>query len=185
MGQRGSTTAEVFLSDVRVPASRLVGEVENAGYGAAMRALVKGRIHIAGCCVGLARRLLAESTGYAATARQGGTVIGEFQQVQAMLADSQTEMMAGHALVLAAARSYDDGTDRRIAPSAAKLFCSEMVGRVADRAVQIHGGSGYIHGVTVERLYRDARLYRIYEGTSEIQKVVIARSLLRSAREAA
>ncbi|GGO82705.1 acyl-CoA dehydrogenase family protein [Nonomuraea cavernae] len=181
MGQRGSTTAEIFFDDVRVPASRLVGEVESEGFAAAMRSLAKGRLHIAACCVGMAGRLVEESVSYAATAKQGGTVIGEFQQVQAMLAESQTDLLAGRALVLAAAEAYDDGSDRRIAPSSAKLFCSEMVGRVADRAVQIHGGSGYIHGVPVERFYRDARLYRIYEGTSEVQKVIIARQLLRAA----
>ncbi len=184
MGQRGSTTAEVFFSDVRVGASRLVGEVENAGYAAAMRSLVKGRVHIAACCVGMAQRLVEESTAYATSAKQGGVVIGEFQQVQALLADSQTDLMAGKALALSAGQAYDDGSDRRIAPSAAKLFCSEMVGRVADRAVQIHGGMGYLHGVAVERFYRDARLYRLYEGTSEIQRVVIAKNLLRSARKA-
>ncbi len=181
MGQRGSTTAEVFFDDARVPASRLVGEVENAGYAAAMRSLVRGRVHIAACCVGMAQRLVDESVTYAASAKQGGSTLGEFQQVQALLAESQTDLMAGRALVQAAAEAYDNGTDRRIAPSAAKLFCSEMVGRVADRAVQVHGGSGYIHGVPVERFYRDARLYRIYEGTSEIQKLVIAKNLLRGA----
>jgi acyl-CoA dehydrogenase len=181
MGQRGSTTAEVFFTDVRVPAARLVG-VEGEGFSAAMRSLAKGRVHVAACCVGMASRLVEESVGYAAAAKQGGTVIGEFQQVQALLADSQTDLLAGRALVLATAAAYDDGSDRRLAPSAAKLFCSEMVGRVADRAVQVHGGMGYVHGVPAERFYRDARLYRIYEGTSEVQKVVIARQLLRGAR---
>lgn len=178
MGQRGSTTAEIFFADARVPADRLVG-AEGEGFTAAMRSLGKGRLHIAACCVGMASRLVEESVSYAATARQAGTVIGEFQQVQALLADSQTDLLAGRALVLATAATYDDGSDRRLAPSAAKLFCSEMVGRVADRAVQVHGGMGYVHGVPVERFYRDARLYRIYEGTSEVQKVVIARQLLR------
>ncbi len=181
MGQRGSTTSEIFFTDVRVPASRLVGEVESEGFGAAMRSLAKGRLHIAACCVGMAHRLVDESVSYAASAKQGGTVIGEFQQVQALIAESQTDLLAGRALVLETARAYDSGADRRLAPSSAKLFCSEMVGRVADRAVQIHGGSGYIHGVAVERFYRDARLYRLYEGTSEIQKVIIARGLLRTA----
>jgi len=179
MGQRGSTTAEIFFENVRVPANRLVGGVEGGGFSVAMRSLVKGRLHIAACCVGMASRLVEESVSYAATAKQGGTVIGEFQQVQALLADSQTDLLAGRALVLATAAAYDDGSDRRLAPSAAKLFCSEMVGRVADRAVQVHGGMGYVHGVPVERFYRDARLYRIYEGTSEVQKVVIAKQLLR------
>ena len=181
MGQRGSATSEVFFDDVRVPVQRLVGGVEGVGFRAAMKSLAKGRLHIAACCVGMAGRLVEESLAYAATAKQGGTVIGEFQQVQALLADSQTDYLAGRALVLATAESYDDESDRNLAPSAAKLFCSEMVGRVADRAVQIHGGAGYMHGVAVERFYRDARLYRIYEGTSEVQKLVIAKQLLRRA----
>src|SRR5690606_7879759 len=177
------TTAEVFFDDVRVPAWRLIGEVENAGYAAAMRSLVKGRVHIAACCVGMAQRLVDESVAYATTAKQGGVPLIEFQQIQALLAESQTDLMAGRALVLAAAEAYDDGSDRRIAPSGAKLFCSEMVGRVADRAVQIHGGMGYMHGVPVERLYRDARLYRIYEGTSEVQKVIIAKQLAHGVQQ--
>jgi acyl-CoA dehydrogenase len=181
MGQRGSTTSEVFFDGARVPADRLVGGVESAGFSAAMRSLAKGRLHIAACCVGMAQRLVDETVAHAASARQGGTLLADFQQVQALIADSQTDLLAGRALVLATAAAYDDGSDRRLAPSAAKLFCSEMVGRVADRAVQVHGGAGYMHGVAVERFYRDARLYRIYEGTSEVQKVVIAKQLLRSA----
>ncbi|TPQ17612.1 acyl-CoA dehydrogenase family protein, partial [Streptomyces sporangiiformans] len=111
--------------------------------------------------------------------RQGGRPIGEFQLVQAMLAESHAEMYASRAMVLEAARAYDSGEDRRLAPSSAKLFCSEMVGRVADRAVQIHGGMGYMRHVPVERFYRDVRLFRIYEGTSEIQKLIVGRQLLR------
>jgi acyl-CoA dehydrogenase len=177
MGQKGSTTAEIFFDDVEVPLDRLVGG-EGAGFRTAMKSLAKGRLHIAACCVGMASRLIDESVAYASTAHQGGEPISRFQLVQALLADSETEYLAGRALVLATADSYDDGSDRHLAPSAAKLFCSEMVGRIADRAVQIHGGTGYMHGVAVERLYRDARLYRIYEGTSEVQKVIIARQLL-------
>ena len=184
MGQRGSTTSEVFFDGVRVPADRLVGGVESAGFATAMRSLAKGRLHIAACCVGMAQRLVDETVAHAASARQGGTLLADFQQVQALIADSQTDLLAGRALVLQTAAAYDDGSDRRLAPSAAKLFCSEMVGRVADRAVQVHGGAGYMHGVAVERFYRDARLYRIYEGTSEVQKVVIARQLLRAAARA-
>jgi acyl-CoA dehydrogenase len=179
MGQHGSSTAEVFFDDVPVPVDRLIGGVEGTGFAAAMRSLAKGRLHIAACCVGMASRLVEESVRHATRARQGGRPIAEFQQVQALLADSQTDYLAGRALVLATAATYDDGSDRQLAPSSAKLFCSEMVGRVADRAVQIHGGMGYMHGVAVERFYRDARLFRIYEGTSEIQKLVIARALLR------
>jgi len=179
MGQAGAWTAEVFLNEVRVPRTALVGGEEGAGFGAAMRSLVRGRVHISAICVGMAQRLLAESVAHAQTSRQGGQPIGEFQLVQAMLADIQTGLLAGRALVLEAARNYDTGADRKIGPSAAKLFCSEMVGRAADLAVQIHGGLGYMHGVAVERLYRDARLFRIYEGTSEIQKLIIGRALVR------
>ncbi|GAA2430535.1 acyl-CoA dehydrogenase family protein [Actinomadura vinacea] len=181
MGQRGAHTAEVFLDDVFVPESALIGGVEGEGFAAAMRSLARGRLHIAAVCVGLAGRLVEESVAHAAASRQGGRPIAEFQQVQAMLAESQTELLAGRAMVLDAARAYDEGGDRRMAPSCAKLFCTEMVGRVADRAVQIHGGMGYMRSVPVERFYRDARLFRLYEGTSEVQKVIIAKQLLRGA----
>ena len=181
MGQAGAWTAEVLFDQVKVPATALVGGEEGAGFGAAMRSLVRGRVHIAAICVGMADRLLAESVAHARSARQGGQPIGEFQLVQAMLAEIQTGAYAGRAMVAEAARNYDSGADRRIGPSAAKLFCSEMVGRAADLAVQVHGGLGYMHGVPVERLYRDARLFRIYEGTSEIQKLIIGRALVRDA----
>jgi acyl-CoA dehydrogenase len=146
-----------------------------------MRSLARGRLHLAAICVGLAQRLVEESVSHAAENRQGGRPVAEFQQVQAMLADSQSELLAGRAMVLEAAKAYDDGGDRRMAPSCAKLFCSEMVDRVADRAVQIHGGLGYMRTVAVERFYRDARLFRLYEGTSEVQKVIIAKQLLKGA----
>jgi len=179
MGQAGAWTAEVAFDQVKVPATALVGGQEGAGFGAAMRSLVRGRVHIAAICVGMADRLLAESVAHARSARQGGQPIGEFQLVQAMLAEIQTGAYAGRAMVAAAARDYDSGADRRIGPSAAKLFCSEMVGRAADLAVQVHGGLGYMRGIPVERMYRDARLFRIYEGTSEIQKLIIGRALIR------
>jgi acyl-CoA dehydrogenase len=182
MGQAGAWTAEVFFDEVKVPASALVGGQEGAGFAAAMRSLVRGRVHIAAICVGMADRLLAESVEHARSARQGGQPIGEFQLVQAMLAEMQTGAYAGRAMVAEAARNYDSGADRRIGPSAAKLFCSEMVGRTADLAVQVHGGLGYMHGIPVERMYRDARLFRIYEGTSEIQKLIIGRALVRDPR---
>jgi acyl-CoA dehydrogenase len=178
-GQAGAWTAEVIFDEVRAPASALVGEHEGAGFGEAMKSLVRGRVHIAAMCVGMAQRLLAESVAHARSSRQGGHPIGEFQLVQAMLADMQAGLYAGRAMVLEAARNYDSGSDRRIGPSAAKLFCSEMVGRAADLAVQIHGGLGYMRGVPVERMYRDARLFRIYEGTSEIQRLIIGRALLK------
>ena len=179
MGQAGAWTADVVFSGVRVPRDALVGEAAAAGYSTAMRSLAHGRLIIAALCAGVAARLIDESVTYARERSQGGHPIADYQLVQAMLADSQTEYMAARALVLDAAARYDAGTDQRLAPSAAKYFASEAVGRIADRAVQIHGGSGYMRGVPVERLYRDVRLFRIYEGTSQIQQLVIAREMLR------
>jgi acyl-CoA dehydrogenase len=179
MGQAGAWTADVSFTGVRVPGDALVGEAAAAGYSTAMRSLAHGRLVIAAMCVGVMARLIDESVTYARERSQGGHPIADYQLVQAMLADSQTEYMAARALVLDAADRYDAGTDQRLAPSAAKYFASEAVGRIADRAVQIHGGSGYMRGVPVERLYRDVRLFRIYEGTSQIQQLVIAREMLR------
>ena len=179
MGQAGAWTADVSFSGARVPRDALVGEAAAAGYSTAMRSLAHGRLVIAAMCVGVMARLIDESVTYARERSQGGHPIADYQLIQAMLADSQTEYMAARALVLDAAARYDAGTDRRLAPSAAKYFASEAVGRIADRAVQIHGGSGYMRGVPVERLYRDVRLFRIYEGTSQIQQLVIAREMLR------
>jgi acyl-CoA dehydrogenase len=181
MGQRGAWTAEVTFDEVRVPASRLVGE-EGRGYRSAMTVLSRGRLHIAAVCVGTAQRVLDESVAHAATSKQGGQPIGDYQLVQAMLADSYAELAAGRSLVLSVAAAYDAGTDMAAGPSSAKLFCSEMASRVADRGVQIFGGLGYMRSTVVERMYRDSRLYRLYEGTSEIQKLIIARELLAAAR---
>jgi acyl-CoA dehydrogenase len=179
MGQAGAWTADVSFSGARVPADALVGEAAAAGYSTAMRSLAHGRLVIAAMCVGVMARLIDESVTYARERSQGGHPIADYQLIQAMLADSQTEYMAARALVLDAADRYEAGTDQRLGPSAAKYFASEAVGRIADRAVQIHGGSGYMRGVPVERLYRDVRLFRIYEGTSQIQQLVIAREMLR------
>jgi acyl-CoA dehydrogenase len=145
-----------------------------------MRCLAHGRLHIAALCVGLAQRALDETITYALGRTQGGHVIADYQLIQGLIADSQTDVLAGRSLVLSAAADFDSGADRRLGPSCAKYFASEMVGRVADRAVQVHGGVGYMRGVAVERIYRDARLFRIYEGTSQIQQLVIARELLRA-----
>jgi acyl-CoA dehydrogenase len=182
MGQEGAWTADVRFTDVRVPDGALVGGSEDIGYRAAMTSLARGRIHIAALAVGAAQRALDESVTYAATATQGGTPIGNFQLVQAMLADQQTGVMAGRALVRDAARLWITDQDRRIAPSAAKVFCTEMAGKVADLAVQIHGGSGYMREVPVERIYRDVRLLRLYEGTSEIQRLIIGSNLVKAAQ---
>jgi acyl-CoA dehydrogenase len=183
MGQEGAWTAGVHFDQVRVPASALIGGNEDVGYRAALTSLARGRVHIAALSVGTAQRALDESVSYAAEATQGGTPIGEFQLVQAMLADMQTGVMAGRAMVREAARAWVSGADRRIAPSAVKLFCTEMVGEVADLAVQVHGGAGYMRGVAVERIYRDVRLLRLYEGTSEIQRLIIGRGLVKAARK--
>lgn len=178
MGQRGAHTAEVFFDGVRVPARNMVG-TEGTGFRTAMASLAHGRLSIAAVCVGLAQRILDETVAYAKERSQGGRTIGEYQLVQGLIADSQTELYAGRSMVLEAARAYDAGEDTKLGPSCAKYYCSEMAGRVADRAVQVFGGMGYMRGVAVERLYRDVRLFRIYEGTSQIQQLVIARSLLR------
>ena len=182
MGQQGAWTSELFFDEVRVPAGALIGGEEETGFRAAMKSLAKGRLTIAACCVGLAERIVGEATSYALENRQGGTPIGDFQLVQALLAESETEARAGRALALETAHNYATGADTRQGPAAAKLFCSQMVNRVADRGVQVLGGMGYMRGVPIERFYRDARLYRIYEGTDEIQKLVIARQMLGAAR---
>lgn len=182
MGQEGAWTSDVYFTDVRVGQDALVGGSEDIGYRAALTSLARGRIHIAALAVGAAQRALDESVSFAAAATQGGSAVGSFQLVQAMLADQQTGVLAGRALVRDTARMWLTGEDRRIAPSAAKLFCTEMAGRVADLAVQIHGGTGYMRGVPVERIYRDVRLLRLYEGTSEIQRLIIGGGLMRGAR---
>jgi acyl-CoA dehydrogenase len=181
MGQEGAWTADVTFDGVRVPADALVGGEEAAGYRAAMTALARGRVHIAGLAVGTAQRALDESVAYAVRNTQGGQRIGDFQLVQAMLADQQAGVLAGRAMVRETARAYVSGEDRRIAPSATKLFCTEMAGRVADLAVQIHGGTGYMRDIPVERIYRDVRLLRLYEGTSEIQRLIVGGGLVREA----
>jgi acyl-CoA dehydrogenase len=180
MGQFGAWTSDVYFDDARVPASALIGGEEGVdrGFITAMRCLAHGRAHIAALCVGMAERLVDESVEFAKTREQGGNKIGAYQLIQGLIADSVTDYRAGRALVEATAKAYDDGSDTNVGPSTAKYFASEMVGRVADRAVQVHGGAGYMREVAVERFYRDARLFRIYEGTSQIQQVIIARGVL-------
>ncbi|MGY1837215.1 acyl-CoA dehydrogenase family protein [Blastococcus sp. SYSU DS0510] len=180
MGQAGAWTSEVFFDDVRVPADALIGE-EGRGYAKALTVLSRGRLHIAALCVGMAQRVLDESVAYAASAKQGGAPIGRFQLVQAMLADMHAELLAGRSMVRDVAARYDSGEDTSVGPSSAKLFCTEMVGRAVDKAVQVHGGMGYLRTTPVERFYRDARLFRLYEGTSEVQRVIVGGALLREA----
>jgi acyl-CoA dehydrogenase len=182
MGQRGAHTCDVILDRCRVPATQLIGGKEGVGFKTAMKVLDKGRLHIAAVCVGAAERMLADALSYALERKQFGQPIAEFQLVQAMLADSKAEIYAARSMVLDAARSRDEGADVGTEAACAKLFASEMCGRVADRAVQIHGGAGYIADYAIERFYRDVRLFRLYEGTSQIQQLVIARNMIREAR---
>ncbi len=179
MGQQGAHVCDVHFDDVPVPAANRLGE-EGEGFKIAMRVLDRGRLHIAAVCVGVAERLIADAVAYASERKQFGKAIADFQLVQAMIADSKTETMAARALVLEAARQKDAGDGIVLEAAAAKYFASETVGRVADRAVQIFGGAGYIADYGVERLYRDVRLFRIYEGTSQIQQLVIARETLKN-----
>jgi acyl-CoA dehydrogenase len=181
MGQRGAHTCDVIFDNVRVPAANLIGGVEGRGFKTAMKVLDKGRIHIAAVCVGVARRMLDDALRYAIERKQFGQPIAEFQLVQAMLADSQTELYAAQCMVLDAARLRDDGRNVSTEASCCKLFASEMCGRVADRAVQILGGAGYLTEYGIERFYRDVRLFRLYEGTSQIQQLIIARNMVRDA----
>ncbi len=179
MGQKGAHTCDVILEDVRVPAANIIGGVEGQGFKTAMKVLDRGRLHISATCVGVSERLIRDSVKYAAERVQFGKPIGEFQLVQAMLADSRTEAYAARCMVLDAARKKDEGVNVSTEAACCKMFASEAVGRIADRAVQVHGGAGYIADYGIERFYRDVRLFRIYEGTTQIQQLVIARNMLK------
>jgi acyl-CoA dehydrogenase len=184
MGQRGALTSDVVFEGCRVGDEALLGGVPGMGFRTAMKVLDRGRLHISAVCVGVAERLIADALRYALERRQFGQPIAEFQLVQAMLADSRAEALAGRAMVVETARRKDLGEDVATDASCCKLFCAEMVGRVADRAVQVHGGAGYMQDYAVERFYRDVRLFRIYEGTTQIQQLVIARNMIREAKAA-
>ena len=181
MGQAGSPVSEVYLKDCRVPASDILGGEPGRGFGSVMKALNKQRINLAALCIGPAIRLLDEALAHAKRRRQFQRAIGEFQLVQAMLADCKVEIEAARALVLDTARRRDDGQDVTMQASMCKYFASEVAGRVADRAVQIFGGAGYCEdiGGAVPRLYRDVRLFRLYEGTSQVHQLNIAKHLLK------
>jgi acyl-CoA dehydrogenase len=185
MGQDGSATSEVFFDGVRIPAANLVGGREGGGFKTAMRGINHARLHVAVTCVGQAQRLIEEALAYATQRKQFGQPLAEFQLVQAMLADSRAEVLAARSMILETARAFDAAGEAQggiIADIACcKLFASEMVTRVADRAVQIHGGAGYMRGTPVEQLYRDVRLFRIFEGASQIQQMLIARDMVRGA----
>ncbi|MYN18661.1 acyl-CoA dehydrogenase [Rugamonas sp. FT107W] len=181
MGQQGAHTCDVIFENCRVPASCIIGGKEGQGFKTAMKVLDKGRLHISAICVGVAERMLEDALRYAMERQQFGQPIAEFQLIQAMLADSKAEIYAARSMVLDAARRRDNGEDIPTEASCCKLFASEMCGRVADRSVQIHGGAGYVSDYAAERFYRDVRLFRIYEGTSQIQQLVIARNMIKAA----
>ncbi|BEG77364.1 acyl-CoA dehydrogenase family protein [Achromobacter xylosoxidans] len=180
MGQAGALTSDVVFDNCRVPASALLGGEEGNGFRTSMRVLDKGRLHISALCVGIADRLLRDAVKYATERKQFGQPIAEFQLIQAMIADSQAELYAARCMVLDAARLRDRGENTTMQAACCKLYATEMVGRVADRAVQIHGGAGYMSEYAVERFYRDVRLFRIFEGTSQIQQLVIAREVIKA-----
>ncbi|WP_434622088.1 acyl-CoA dehydrogenase family protein [Azospirillum sp. B2RO_4] len=181
MGQKGAHTCDVIFEDCRVPASAILGGKEGQGFKTAMKVLDRGRLHIGAVCVGLAERLIRDSLSYAMERKQFGQPLAEFQLIQAMLADSRAEAYAARCMVVETARRRDDGQNVNTDAACCKMFSTEMVGRVADRAVQIHGGAGYIADYGIERFYRDVRLFRIYEGTTQIQQLVIARNMIREA----
>ncbi|MBT3938790.1 MAG: acyl-CoA dehydrogenase [Pelagibacterales bacterium] len=179
MGQRGALTSDVIFDDCEVKEDSLLGGKEGIGFTTAMKVLDKGRLHISGICVGLSERLLYESLKFSTSRIQFGEEVSNFQLIQAMIADSKAEILAAKSLVLNTAIMRDNGNIVTLESSCAKLFSSEILGKVADRAVQIHGGAGYMADYPVERLYRDARLFRIYEGTSQIQQLIIARETIK------
>jgi acyl-CoA dehydrogenase len=183
MGQQGTYVCDVIFDEVRVPMANLIGGKENLGFKTAMKVLDKGRLHISAISIGVAERLIEDSLSYAMERKQFGQPIVEFQLLQAMLADSKTECYAATCMVKDTASRRDAGENVAALAASCKLFATEMVGRVADRAVQIHGGAGYVEDYGIERFYRDVRLFRIYEGTSEIQRSVIAKDMIKNARQ--
>jgi acyl-CoA dehydrogenase len=185
MGQQGAHVCDVIFEDCRVPASALIGGVEGQGFKTAMKVLDKGRLHIAAACVGLSDRIIDDMLDYAVGRRQFGKPLSDFQLLQAMFADSKADAYAARCMVLDAARKRDAKQNVSVEASCAKMFASEAVGRIADRNVKVHGGNGYIREYRAEQLYRDARLFRIYEGTTQIQQIVIAKALVAGAKERA
>ena len=183
MGQKGAHTCDVIFDNCVVPADALIGGVEGVGFKTAMKVLDKGRLHIAAASTGAATRMLDDALHYAVERKQFGQPIANFQLIQAMLADSKAEIYAAKSMVLDASRLRDEGKDVVTESSCAKMFATEMCGRVADRAVQIHGGAGYIADYGIERFYRDVRLYRLYEGTTQIQQIIIARNMIKEVSE--
>ena len=181
MGQQGAQICDVMFDGARVPVSNRIGE-EGQGFKVAMGVLDKGRLHISAVATGVSKRLISEMVHYALERKQFGKPIMDHQLVQAMIADSQAETYAAECMILDAARRRDAGEDVTLLASSTKLFATEACGRVADRAVQVFGGAGYVSDYGIERFYRDVRIFRLYEGTSQIQQIIIARELARAAK---
>jgi acyl-CoA dehydrogenase len=179
MGQEGGPIGEVWLKDCVMPASAIVGGRPGRGFRTVMKTLNKQRINLAALSTGPAIRMLDEAIAYAKKRRQFGQAIANFQLVQAMLADCKVDIEATRALILDTARKRDAGQDVTMEVSMCKYLATEMCGRVADRVVQIFGGQGYVKEAGIERFYRDVRAFRIYEGTSQIHQIGIAKHLLR------
>jgi acyl-CoA dehydrogenase len=179
MGQQGAHISDVTFDNCRVPADNLIGLKEGVGFKTAMKVLDKGRIHIAALATGAAQRMLGDALAYAKDRKQFGSAIVDFQLVQAMLADSQAEIYASTSMILDCAKKRDAGQNVTMEASCCKMFATEACGRVADRAVQIFGGAGYLAEYGIERFYRDVRIFRIYEGTTQIQQLIIGRELQR------
>ncbi|WP_062474138.1 acyl-CoA dehydrogenase family protein [Variovorax boronicumulans] len=182
MGQAGSFVSDVHFDECRVHADQLIGGREGMGFQTVMKVLNKQRLHLAALCTGPAIRMLDLAMAHTSSRHQFGQAVADFQLVQAMIADSRTEIYAARAMILEAARARDRGEDVAMSASMCKYFASEMCGRVADRAVQMFGGSGYVADFSpIERYYRDVRLFRLYEGTSQIHQLNIAKLALREA----
>ncbi|MEP9350439.1 acyl-CoA dehydrogenase family protein [Xanthobacter sp. KR7-225] len=180
MGHRGYGHAELVFENCRIPAANVLGEV-GEGFRLIMRSVSAIRLcHIGARAVGMARRVLAMMAEHAQSRRQFGQAIGEFQMVQQMIADSAIEIFATRSMVLNAAWEIDQGLEPRDKVSMIKVYASEMLGRVADRGIQVFGGSGFSKDLPLERIYRDARVTRIYDGTSEVHRMLIAKSVIKN-----
>lgn len=180
MGQSGSQISDVILEDVRLHETALLGGIEGKGFAAAMHSINNGRLSVAAASYGYAKRMLDYALGYALERKAFGEPIANFQLIQAMLADSKAEIYAAECMTMDACAKADRGENIIMEASCAKMFASEMCSRVADRVVQILGGAGYLREYDAERFFRDSRIYRIYEGTTQIQQLVIAKNLIRN-----
>jgi len=178
MGQSGSQIADIYLDDVKVPGNALLGGEEGKGFATAMQSLDNGRLSVAAASCGYAKRILDTAVKYSMERKAFGEPISQFQLIQAMLADSRAELYAAECMLRDAAGKANQGK-AIIEAASAKMFASEMCNRVADRCVQVHGGAGYLAEYEAERFYRDARIYTIYEGTTQILQLVIAKNMLR------